>query len=373
MTCRLSGLLLLLAAFGCANETGIVVSIDGSGFAVPGDIDAVRIVVRGVSSGRTADATVGIDGTWPQSIAIRPGEASDSEMVVISVYGLLGNAARVRRVLPAMFVGGSSVPIEVRLDATCMDVACANEVDCQGGMCVDGPIPMMDAGPLADVPVLSDSGRDVPVMTDGGPDVPVAADGGPDVPMVDAGPDVPELPDGGPDGGPDAGPPPGPGTLIISEYVEGSSFNKAIELYNASNVTVDLSLCTLTIRSQCGAGTSNTYPMTGTLASEATWVLCHPSFGSPGLCDESPASRVINHTGDDVYTLECSGTTLDTFGTTLGTCTSTWGSGDTSSGERTLRRQTRIVTGDTDLGDAFDPATEWDGFARDTFDGLGSR
>lgn len=371
MTCRLSGLLLLLASLGCANETGIVVSIDGSGFSVPGDIDAVRIVVRGVSSGRTADATAPIDGTWPQSIAIRPGEAGDSEMVIISVYGLLGNAARVRRVLPAMFVGGNSVPIEVRLDAACMDVACENEVDCQAGMCVGGPIPMMDAGPNPDVPVLSDAGSDVPVMADAGTDVPVM-DAGSDVPMMDAGPDVPSMPDAGTDAGRDAGPPP-PGTLIISEYLEGSANNKAIELYNASSVTIDLSTCSLTLRNSCGAGTPVTHTMTGSLASGATWVLCHPSFSSSALCDESPASRVINHNGDDVYSLECGGTVLDTFGSTFGSCESTWGSGDTSSAERALRRQARIVTGDTDLGDAFDPATEWDGFARDSFDGLGSR
>lgn len=368
MTCRLSGLLLLLAALGCANETGIVVSIDGSGFAVPGDIDAVRIVVRGVSSGRTADATAPIDGTWPQSIAVRPGEAGDNEMVVISVYGLLGNAARVRRVLPAMFVGGSSVPIEVRLDAACVDVACENEVDCRAGMCV-GTTPIMDAGPLPDVPVLGDGGPDVPATPDAGPDVPVMSDAGPDVPMNDAGPDVPVMPDGGPD----AGPPPGPGTLIISEYLEGSANNKAVELYNASSGSIDLSTCSLTLRNSCGAGTPVTHTMTGSLASGGTWVLCHPSFSSPVLCDESPASRVINHNGDDVYSLECGGTVLDTFGSTFGSCESTWGSGDTSSAERALRRQARIVTGDTDLGDAFDPATEWDGFARDSFDGLGSR
>lgn len=29
--------------------------------------------------------------------------------------------------------------------------------------------------------------------------------------------------------------------FIISEYIEGSSFNKAIELYNGTNTTIDLS------------------------------------------------------------------------------------------------------------------------------------
>ncbi|HWH06779.1 MAG TPA: hypothetical protein VNT23_10155, partial [Gaiellaceae bacterium] len=38
----------------------------------------------------------------------------------------------------------------------------------------------------------------------------------------------------------------------------------------------------------------------------------------------------------------------------------------------TLRRQLGIESGDTNGTDVFDPAVEWDGYATDTFDGLGS-
>ena len=41
--------------------------------------------------------------------------------------------------------------------------------------------------------------------------------------------------------------------------------------------------------------------------------------------------------------------------------------------DNTLRRKAAINGGDTNGTDAFDPAIEWDGFAADTFDGLGSR
>jgi hypothetical protein len=40
--------------------------------------------------------------------------------------------------------------------------------------------------------------------------------------------------------------------------------------------------------------------------------------------------------------------------------------------DNTLRRKSTIVAGDTNAGDAFDPSLQWDGFATDTFDGLGS-
>ena len=49
-----------------------------------------------------------------------------------------------------------------------------------------------------------------------------------------------------------------------------------------------------------------------------------------------------------------------------------WGTGLTSTRDNTLRRKSTVATGDTDGTDPFDPSVEWDGFATDTFDGLGS-
>ena len=51
---------------------------------------------------------------------------------------------------------------------------------------------------------------------------------------------------------------------------------------------------------------------------------------------------------------------------------SEWGSGDTSTKDNTIRRQSTVCQGDTDETDAFDPSLEWDGFANNTFEGLGT-
>ena len=51
---------------------------------------------------------------------------------------------------------------------------------------------------------------------------------------------------------------------------------------------------------------------------------------------------------------------------------SEWGTGLTSTADNTLRRKGTISAGDTNGSDAFDPSIEWDGFATNTFDGLGS-
>ncbi len=49
-----------------------------------------------------------------------------------------------------------------------------------------------------------------------------------------------------------------------------------------------------------------------------------------------------------------------------------WGTGLTSTADNTLRRKATVCAGDPNGTDAFDPAIEWDGFATDTFGGLGA-
>lgn len=49
-----------------------------------------------------------------------------------------------------------------------------------------------------------------------------------------------------------------------------------------------------------------------------------------------------------------------------------WGTGLTSTADDTLCRKATIQAGDPNGSDAFNPADEWNGFATDTFDGLGA-
>ncbi|MCB1803905.1 MAG: isopeptide-forming domain-containing fimbrial protein, partial [Candidatus Competibacteraceae bacterium] len=58
--------------------------------------------------------------------------------------------------------------------------------------------------------------------------------------------------------------------------------------------------------------------------------------------------------------------TADTFALTA------WGSHQTSTADHTLRRLDTVCVGDTDSSNGFDPATEWDGFAQDSFGDLGT-
>ncbi len=169
-----------------------------------------------------------------------------------------------------------------------------------------------------------------------------------------------------------------PPNLYFSEYVEGTSNRKALEIFNAGLTSVDLSVCTLE-RYSNGGTTPTNIALTGTVAGGDVFVICNSSGVQPGDAMGIPAascdatSSALNHNGDDGYALVCNGTLLDFFGQLGVDPGAEWGTGLTSTADNTLRRLCSVTAGDTNSGDAFDPAAEWLGFATDTFDGLGAR
>jgi hypothetical protein len=165
------------------------------------------------------------------------------------------------------------------------------------------------------------------------------------------------------------------GAVYVSEYVEGSSSNKALEIFNGTSAALDLSGCA--IRSYInGSTTATTLTLTtaGTLAAGGTYVVCNSLAGATlaPRCNLLSASTVMGFNGDDALELACGGLTLDILGQIGLDPGAEWGAGVTSTADNTLRRKCTVTAGDTVGTDTFDPATQWDGFAVDTFDGLGA-
>jgi uncharacterized protein len=165
-----------------------------------------------------------------------------------------------------------------------------------------------------------------------------------------------------------------PTELFFSEYVEGTSNNKALEIYNGTGAPVDLTANNYTVQ-MCFNGSAScslTIPLVGIVAPGDVFVLAQ-STASPVIlaqADQTNGAGWFN--GDDVVVLRKGATLIDVIGQ-LGFDPGTeWGSGLTSTADNTLRRKGTIETGDATTGNVFDPAVEWDGFATDTFDGLGS-
>ncbi|MEH7235556.1 5'-nucleotidase C-terminal domain-containing protein [Bacillus sp. JJ1562] len=157
--------------------------------------------------------------------------------------------------------------------------------------------------------------------------------------------------------------------LFISEYIEGSSNNKAIEIYNGTGAEVDLSAYTLELYSNGASVAGTTLKLTGTLVSDDVYVIAHSSASPEIIAVTDIKHGVANFNGDDALVLKKNGEIIDSFGQVGHDPGTNWG-GVTS--EHTLVRKDSVLTGDKVHDDAFDPSIEWDNHPQDTFSFLGS-
>ena len=171
-----------------------------------------------------------------------------------------------------------------------------------------------------------------------------------------------------------------PTGLFISEYVEGSSANKAIEVYNGTVDTVDLSGYQLLCYNNGNSSPNNTSTLSGTLAPYETAVFIPTSGNRNDIIDDLTNRGVpygtvtaINFNGDDTVVLRTTaGVVLDVVGQVGFDPGTRWGSGSVTTRDDTLRRKSTVRVGDSDGTDSFAPADEFDGFAKDDFSDLGS-
>lgn len=159
--------------------------------------------------------------------------------------------------------------------------------------------------------------------------------------------------------------------LLISEYIEGSSNNKAIELFNGTDADIDLAPYELAMYFNGSGSAGLTLNLTGSVAAGATYVIAHSSAASEILDKAAFTSGGGFFNGDDAVVLMNGGVPVDSLGQVGVDPGSEWGTGDTSTQNKTLRRNSSVAAGDTDPSDAFDPSLEWQGFAQDSFDDLG--
>jgi hypothetical protein len=166
-----------------------------------------------------------------------------------------------------------------------------------------------------------------------------------------------------------------PTELFFSEVIEGSSNNKALEIYNGTGATIDLAAGGYNVQvffnGNPAAGL--TINLTGTaLTSGDVYVVAHSSASATILAQADQTNGAGWFNGDDAVVLRKGTTIIDSLGQVGFDPGSQWGSGLTSTADNTLRRLPAVCAGDPVASDAFDPTAEWIGFATDTFDGLGS-
>ena len=148
--------------------------------------------------------------------------------------------------------------------------------------------------------------------------------------------------------------------LFISEYVEGSSgTNKALEIYNGTGSTIDLSVYSLKIGTN-GGSLGNTLALSGSLANGEVYVVYN---NGADLSDITANGDLVNNTianfnGDDSIGLFNDGTLIDLIGVEGTDPGSAWTSGTKSTANQALRRAASVSSPNTTFTWA-----EWESYA----------
>ena len=204
--------------------------------------------------------------------------------------------------------------------------------------------------------------------------------------------------------------------LFISEYVEGSHNNKALEFYNPTPNDIILDNTYDLVRYSNGAGESiesdiqYVQPLTGTVPAYGTFIalldrqdangtgydtilfadllnigntFSNSAFYSTDYNSGTNGCRVMVFNGDDALGLRKNGNAIDIFGKIGEDPGYAWtddasagftdaNGGDWWTRDHTLIRKANIKHGVTTSPILFDPTAEWDTLARNTFTELGT-
>ncbi|MCF6133136.1 reprolysin-like metallopeptidase [Flavobacterium wongokense] len=154
--------------------------------------------------------------------------------------------------------------------------------------------------------------------------------------------------------------------LMFSEYIEGSSNNKALEIANNTGAAVSLSIYTVKKQTNGAGAWSTGITLSGTLNNGAKFVMVNSSIAlacyNSASANISTAGNEMTFNGNDAVGLFKNGVLIDIIGTFDG------GTANFAI-DVTLRRKTTVLSPNT----TFNLAGEWDSFATDTCGGLNSR
>lgn len=177
--------------------------------------------------------------------------------------------------------------------------------------------------------------------------------------------------------------PPGrpPAEVFISQYVEGTGNNKAIEIYNGTLSNLDLAAQNYVLQQYDNGSLtpSVSMPLSGTLQPGTCLVVARPPTPAGYAPDIAITSlnpltnKYLTFNGDDVIVLRkggASGTVVDRVGQVSTNATGSIWSRNTT--DRTLTRKQNVWTGNVSAVTAPFPLDQWTLSPKDTFTGLGT-
>ncbi|MEO6167502.1 MAG: lamin tail domain-containing protein [Chitinophagales bacterium] len=161
--------------------------------------------------------------------------------------------------------------------------------------------------------------------------------------------------------------------LYISEYVEGSSFNKVIEIYNPTTGTVQMDGYQLLLFSNGTDTASFKFKLHGPLGSHQVYVIAHPQADSLLVLPLADTTDLVcNWNGNDAVALVNNnvGDTIDNIGVVGEDPGTEWDvSGGGTTKDHSLVRTIETQEGTTDWAVG---SQQWNSFDQNDFSHLGS-
>jgi hypothetical protein len=117
------------------------------------------------------------------------------------------------------------------------------------------------------------------------------------------------------------------GDLIISSYIEGSSWNKAVEVYNGTGKTIDLSKYALRKQSNGDGAFGTVLRLAGLLENNKTFTVIHKSATNSTLLQKANllTDTLLQVNGNDAIALTRSGMIVDMVGEANAGANVIWG------------------------------------------------
>ncbi len=161
--------------------------------------------------------------------------------------------------------------------------------------------------------------------------------------------------------------------LIISEYFEGSSNNKYLEIFNGTTSTINLSDYKIQLFANGASAATQDIALSGTLSPNSVIVL--KNSAATLFLGNATTNNATNFNGNDAVALfkVSNNSYVDILGKIGENPGTAWASGNTSMLDQTLVRKPSIINGISTNPAAGFPtlATEWDTYAKDDISHLG--
>ncbi|KAF0199124.1 MAG: NHL repeat containing protein [Bacteroidetes bacterium] len=159
--------------------------------------------------------------------------------------------------------------------------------------------------------------------------------------------------------------------LFISEYIEGSAYNKAIEVFNPTTETINLDDYEISVYQNGSLFPTQTVGLTGSIAPMGVHVVAHGS-SSPGILALADQTFGFGFNGNDAVVLLHNGDIIDILGKIGYDPGTQWISGGVSTLDMTMIRKSGISKGSNTNPVSFDPALQWNALPLDNISNLGS-